>query len=47
MVLAWVRPAAAGFDLCTFDCVTCERTERVTLQTVSERWRSSPLRAPN
>jgi hypothetical protein len=47
MMLAWVKPAAAGFDLCAFDCVTCERTERVTLQTVSERWRSSPLRAPN
>jgi hypothetical protein len=46
MVLAWVRPAAAGFDLRTFDCMTCARTERVTLQTVSERWRSSPPAGP-
>jgi hypothetical protein len=47
MVLALVRPASMGFDLCTFDCVKCERTERVTLQTASQRWRSSPLQAPN
>jgi hypothetical protein len=27
MTLARVRPARLGFDLCTFDCTECDRTE--------------------
>jgi hypothetical protein len=29
MALARVRPGPLGFDLCTFDCMECDRTERV------------------
>jgi hypothetical protein len=47
MVLARIRPASLDFDLCTFDCTKCEKTERVTLKTASAMWRSSPLRAPD
>jgi RNase P subunit RPR2 len=36
MVLARVRPAKPGFDLCTFDCMKCDRTERITLQAGSD-----------
>ena len=45
MVLALVRPASLGYDLCTFDCIKCERTERITLQTEQRRYR--PLHAPD
>ena len=45
MVLALVRPANLGFDLCTFDCIKCDRTERITLQ--AERRRYRPLQAPD
>jgi RNase P subunit RPR2 len=36
MVLARVRPAKPGFDLCTFDCMKCDRTERIMLQAASD-----------
>ena len=47
MVLARVRPANPNADLCTFDCMKCENSERVVIETASALWRFSPLQAPD
>ncbi len=47
MVLAHAKPANLNADLCTFDCMKCENTERVVIKTASALWRSSPLQAPD
>ena len=46
MVLTRIKPSHIGFEMRTFQGVTCDHVDKVVTETYSRKWMSSGLRAP-